>query len=62
MIFLETDSAIVCIVTIGLTPKAVGNNEESATYKFWVSQVSPVGFVAEVFGDLPIRLYISSSK
>ena len=47
--------AIASIVIIGLTPEALGNDEPSITYKFFTSHVSPCGFVAEEFGESPMR-------
>lgn len=52
----DTCRAIASIVSIGLTPSAVGNSEESATYKCPTSHVSPVDFVADALGEAPIRL------
>ena len=48
--------ATASIVTIGLTPEAVGKAEPSATTRLRTSHVSPAGgLAAERCGELPIR-------
>src|ERR1700739_4420214 len=47
--------AMAAIEIMGLTPEALGKDEPSITYKFFTSQVSPSGFVAENPGESPIR-------
>src|SRR5262245_36086949 len=47
--------AIASIEIIGLTPEALGNDEPSMTNRFFASQVSPCGFVADLYGESPIR-------
>src|SRR4029077_15195390 len=47
--------ATASIEIMGLTPDALGNDEPSITYKFFTSQVSPSGLVAEAFREPPSR-------
>ena len=47
--------AIASIVTIGLTPEAVGNAEPSAITRLRTSHVSPVGDAADLSGEPPMR-------
>jgi hypothetical protein len=47
--------AIASIVTIGLTPEAVGNVEASQTTTFRTPQTSPSGSQAELLAEPPMR-------
>ena len=47
------------VVTMGLTPEGVGNNDVSATNKLFLSHVSPIGLTGPATGETSRRVSYS---